>query len=489
MQRPISYCSALAAALAIAGTAGALTPSLYWRDYWSPASTGQDGGPLPVGSLVQAFDPNGVECGRSVTHAPGQYGYLHVYGDDPLTPEDEGADPGDVIRFTVNGNACVAIPSPVWEGGDKLQYRVDIHQSDGFLVSGSVRYAGGWPIRGTQFSISGPSAIATFTSGADGTFRAGPFAPGTHRVGLDAMDAAAFPGAVTAYDAALVLRSVIYGLPDTVPFAVSDVTGDGVVTALDASHILQFVVGLRTTFGRGRTVIDLPDSSDISGVVGESVVATFMVQAVGDVTANWRPAAPVARLASASARLVVSSGQDGASWSINSTEPVYAVDLVVTGGNAEPVFPQGWMVESHVTGDRIAIAAIGLDPLPPGYTVLVASFSAGIDVFGTANEGMALRIVRPDPPRAFGTTIAPNPFNPSTSIHFYVPERTHVRLAVFSVTGQLVRILADEPRDMGRHTVTWDGRDMVGFCLASGTYIVQLDVGSERISRRVVLSR
>jgi PKD repeat protein len=61
------------------------------------------GGQWNSGDVVTAYDPDGVLCGRTVVKNLDQYGFLHVYGDDPLTDVDEGAVQGDVITFEVNG--------------------------------------------------------------------------------------------------------------------------------------------------------------------------------------------------------------------------------------------------------------------------------------------------------------------------------------------------------------------------------------------------
>jgi len=72
----------------------------------------------------------------------------------------------------------------------------------------------------------------------------------------------------------------------------------------------------------------------------------------------------------------------------------------------------------------------------------------------------------------------PNPFNPMTSISFAVPRAEHVRLGVYDLAGRLVRMLVDETRDVGEHTVVWDGRDLAGNAAPSGTYLYRLDAPS-----------
>ncbi len=61
-----------------------------------------NGLPAQPGDELAAFDPYGVLAGRFVVTQAGQYGILHVYGDDPATPNvDEGALPGDTLSFRV----------------------------------------------------------------------------------------------------------------------------------------------------------------------------------------------------------------------------------------------------------------------------------------------------------------------------------------------------------------------------------------------------
>ncbi|HPU84281.1 MAG TPA: FlgD immunoglobulin-like domain containing protein [Candidatus Latescibacteria bacterium] len=485
MHRPTAY-GVLAAALILGGAAAALSPSQYWRDYFSPSSTGPDGRPLAAGSLVQVFDPDGVECGRFVVVTPGRYGYLHVYGDDPLTPEDEGAVPGDSLRFMVDGSECVEVPAAVWESGDRLQYRVDLYPGSGFFLYGTVRYAGGIAVAGIAFSVAGENALAQATSGEDGVFATGPFAAGTHRVGVTITGETPFRPAVTAFDAAQVLRSVVSGAPIGAPMAVADVTGDGSLTAQDAAEILQFVVGRRKVFSGGRLVVAVPESLTITGSLGETVPRDLSVQAVGDVTGNWRQTAKPAR---SDAELVRAGTSDGAAWRLHTGSPVFSVSAVFQGGSVIPEFPSDWLVETVRSADQVLIAAAGARPLAPGSVVVRSASGEARFVKGSVNEEAALRSSGFLTPAQVALSVSPNPFNPRCTIGFGCSEPAHVRLAVYTVTGQFVRELAAGPRDTGNYSVVWDGRDQSGAPMASGVYLVRLDAGSSRKLARVVLSR
>jgi len=86
-------------------------PTNVWMDCFSQAST-VNGQAVPIGALVQAYDPQGVLCGEYRVQTAGWYGYLHVYGDDATTTGiDEGAVNGDTITFRIEGLAALDLVS------------------------------------------------------------------------------------------------------------------------------------------------------------------------------------------------------------------------------------------------------------------------------------------------------------------------------------------------------------------------------------------
>ena len=82
----------------------------------------------------------------------------------------------------------------------------------------------------------------------------------------------------------------------------------------------------------------------------------------------------------------------------------------------------------------------------------------------------------------------PNPFNPSTTLSFTLPEEQAVSLDIFDMSGRLVRrLLVDEQSRPGRHEVVWNGRDDSGRAVSTGTYLYRLRSGDFSQSRRMVL--
>jgi len=84
---------------------------------------------------------------------------------------------------------------------------------------------------------------------------------------------------------------------------------------------------------------------------------------------------------------------------------------------------------------------------------------------------------------------APNPFNPSTTIEFSVPEgfSGRVSLRIHGLRGSLVRTLFQGEVQPGSHQVTWDGRRDSGTPAASGIYFCRLDAAGGTHVRKLVL--
>ncbi len=85
---------------------------------------------------------------------------------------------------------------------------------------------------------------------------------------------------------------------------------------------------------------------------------------------------------------------------------------------------------------------------------------------------------------------SPNPFNPSTRIEFYLPERGEVTLDIYDVAGNRISRLVDrEVRSQGLHSIEWNGRDINGRAVSSGVYFYRLNSGKNGFSKKMVLLR
>ncbi|MFZ5979702.1 MAG: T9SS type A sorting domain-containing protein [Candidatus Zixiibacteriota bacterium] len=83
----------------------------------------------------------------------------------------------------------------------------------------------------------------------------------------------------------------------------------------------------------------------------------------------------------------------------------------------------------------------------------------------------------------------PNPFNPETRIEFSIPNNSDIKLTIFNMLGQNVKVLLEESRSAGTHTVSWDGTDQNGENVASGIYLYRLETEKFTTTKKMLLLR
>jgi len=76
----------------------------------------------------------------------------------------------------------------------------------------------------------------------------------------------------------------------------------------------------------------------------------------------------------------------------------------------------------------------------------------------------------------------PNPFNPTTTISYALPEASHVNLTIYNVNGQAVTTLVDGYRSASIHQVTFDASH-----LSSGLYFYKIEAGNYSDVKKMVL--
>ena len=95
-------------------------------------------------------------------------------------------------------------------------------------------------------------------------------------------------------------------------------------------------------------------------------------------------------------------------------------------------------------------------------------------------------------PRLLETSLGdpfPTPFNAGVTVPFTTTEPGQVRVSVFNLMGQQVRVLHDGWTEAGAHQAHWDGRTDTGTEAASGLYWALLRTGELAQSTRLVLIR
>ena len=83
----------------------------------------------------------------------------------------------------------------------------------------------------------------------------------------------------------------------------------------------------------------------------------------------------------------------------------------------------------------------------------------------------------------------PNPFNPRTTISFYLNEEAKVNLSIYNLKGELVKVLAKSRYQSGLHNIIWDGSNLHEQKVASGVYLYRLSVNKIVFSKYMILMK
>lgn len=81
----------------------------------------------------------------------------------------------------------------------------------------------------------------------------------------------------------------------------------------------------------------------------------------------------------------------------------------------------------------------------------------------------------------------PNPFNPTTVIHFSLPRGANVEISIYNLLGQQVTTLENGYHDPGIYETTWDGTDATGHTVSSGVYFYRLKTDTQVQTRKMLL--
>jgi len=74
-------------------------------------------------------------------------------------------------------------------------------------------------------------------------------------------------------------------------------------------------------------------------------------------------------------------------------------------------------------------------------------------------------------PTEYGVRNYPNPFNPSTTISYQLPEDASVQLEIYDMMGKRIAVLVSGNKAAGYYSVVWSGKNESGAGVASGMYL------------------
>ncbi len=164
-------------------------------------------------------------------------------------------------------------------------------------------------------------------------------------------------------------------------------------------------------------------------------------------------------------------------YDLLTTDPVYTTDYD----------PADSLI---VPGDSlvVTITFTPTDTVAYNDTLMITSNDQGVNVLlngiGYSPVGIGGTTGRTLPTSYALHSAVPNPFNPTTTIQYDLPNPGQVRLEVFDANGRKAATLVDGWKPAGVHGVTFDGTN-----LASGVYVCRLTVGNFEAAAKLVLMK
>ncbi|UCE19740.1 MAG: T9SS type A sorting domain-containing protein [Gemmatimonadota bacterium] len=303
---------------------------------------------------------------------------------------------------------------------------------------------------------------------------------------------------VTSFDAVMILRALCGQITLSHNYSLAaDVTGDGTVSAFDASTIVKWVVSnnsgtpLLPSEHIGEWIFEYngdlgqqhgQSCACYSDLVNEHLYELFETVIIGDVTQNWLPTIPK------------SVGGDLAYQVRGNTivftfDPeTYAVDLILKCDDLEPTAVRaagGDLVEWAVEDDVLRVAVAGIGSVTEVKVTFTDMSPKTLDVSALVNERRVLTATAKIVPVPTEYNLAqnyPNPFNPLTSIEYALPEAAKVKLDVCNLLGQEIDILVDDTQEAGFYKTTWDASHV-----ASGVYFYRIHANAFTATKKLVL--
>ncbi len=403
-------------------------PTPEWISLWSDSITFNNQ-PLPVGSVIRAYDEQQVLCGEFTVIVAGQYGLMPVYRDDPLTTFiDEGAEPGDTLSFTIDGNQAQISGSnvPIWTFNGDIQKVIlsverviptsewiSLWSDDTDVFGNPVEIGAVIKARDPQGVVCGKFIVAT---------------PGSYG-----------------------LMPVYRDDPLTADFDEGAEPGDR----------LSFTIDGKIASDEGPNEAVWTFNGDVKNVNLKVSIVPTMLQ---------------------SSSLHYKDNGVLITWTLHEMVDREALSLWRRSGD-EYAFKGCHHVE--IMQEKCSYTAIDSDIDPGGqyeYRVLIynAEGETTIDL-----GSIEIPVVS-----SISLSSIPNPFQHTITFVFEVPEISPVSLGIYDVQGKLIRRLVDHrSHQTGTYSEQWDGKNELGIPVTKGVYFTRYTVGNRHVVRKIILVR
>ncbi|MGD9139925.1 MAG: cohesin domain-containing protein [bacterium] len=292
----------------------------------------------------------------------------------------------------------------------------------------------------------------------------------------------------------------------------ADVNCTGMITAYDASLILQFVVGLIPAFPCPTNwVWYWMDCFD--GCTYDCHTSVWAIGVPkGDVSGYCYAGGGKLALTTPTVKLGIPEHFDGyveVPVMVKNAENIYSTQFEVEYNAGDFDVTQvtgvglgsGMMTAYNADNGNLLIAMAGSSPFSGSGKVAKVTLQkkhTPIPVASTRMEitGALLNEAEPvieghqydgEVVRFALGPVSPNPFRDAAVISYSAPQAASVTIDVYDVNGRLVQTVYNGQVEAGAHQVTWDGRDSAGDKVARGVYFCRMSAGEFSATEKMVL--
>jgi parallel beta-helix repeat protein len=306
-------------------------------------------------------------------------------------------------------------------------------------------------------------------------------------------------GNVQAFDASKVLKHVVGSeLLNTLQLSVADVSGATGVTTYDASLILQYSVGLISSFPA--EVGDAPASP----MLDKKTRSYLALQKVDNVNLSVKgTSVNFGEGFTIPIDISNTKGVTAVQIEIDVNSKLYSVSDVTLADEFSEYNMSFYFNENT---EKLIVAIAGSRPMEAEGNLLNLDLVTNEELKGKvteeikvskflANENNLTKSVLSESVQFIGKPTQysleqnyPNPFNPSTIISYQIPDdNVDIKLVIYNIQGEVVNTLVNKSQNAGNYQVMWNATNNYGGKVSTGVYIYRITAGKFTSTKKLMV--
>jgi len=291
-----------------------------------------------------------------------------------------------------------------------------------------------------------------------------------------------------------------------------DVNGDGEINILDVVKVINHIIEKAQLTGDEFLYADVAPFDESGQPGGDGTVDILDIVGIVDMILYSGEHGVAARIAikrpilpSPAVLRLSREGPDYFTIDLDSGVPVAGLQLRVQYNSKNTTPPTVLTTERssemslswNVIEDGLIVLLYGQEgeTLPPGNGPVIQIQESGNGSLVTVEQLVLSDLTASQIPVHIETAPLeyalspnhPNPTNMGTTIRYQLPEKERVKLTIYSITGQVVRVLVNEVEEPGYKSVYWDGKDETGSNVSNGIYLYKMDTGKFSAVKKMVI--